>query len=380
MHGGVREQHRPRALGLDPQAHVPREVAGQREGGHPGHEPPSRPSTCSKPTEMRSCAVDVRPVARARERDAVAVRDVARVREDDARRPGRCSSRRGRRAGASGRRRRRRPAPRPRRPAPAGSPPPARVPAPEPGRPDARVDEHGRAAGAEQVRRARRGATASRRRAPDRAAVRLPVPPEPGKSSSSSPSRPTASTSGTSSTEPTHQRTARRRRLAVRLLPADDRVAQHADALDLGLDHVARLAGRATPRPRRSRRRRTRCRSRRRRRPSIRAPSSGDRISGIVTTCCPSATSAATRRSRAAPSRRSCGSGISSGRHDPRAERAERVDRLAEAEDARAHLAPLDVARRDVVEDHVAADVVRRLLGREPLARPSSRTTASSSS
>ena len=59
-------------------------------------------------------------------------------------------------------------------------------------------------------------------------------------------------------------------------------------------------------------------------------------------------------------------------RHDPRAERAERVDRLAEREHARAHLAALDVARRDVVEDHVAADVVGRLLGREPLARPSS--------
>ena len=57
------------------------------------------------------------------------------------------------------------------------------------------------------------------------------------------------------------------------------------------------------------------------------------------------------------------------GRDDPRAERAEGVDRLAEREDARAHLAPLDVARGDVVEDHVAADVVGRLLGREPLAR-----------
>ena len=65
---------------------------------------------------------------------------------------------------------------------------------------------------------------------------------------------------------------------------------------------------------------------------------------------------------------RSCGSGISSGRHDPRPERAERVDRLAEAEHARAHLAALDVARGDVVEDHVAADVVRGLLRREPLA------------
>src|SRR5215472_9039943 len=34
---------------------------------------------------------------------------------------------------------------------------------------------------------------------------------------------------------------ARRRRLAVALLPRDDRIAQHADPLDLGLDHVAGL-------------------------------------------------------------------------------------------------------------------------------------------
>ena len=53
---------------------------------------------------------------------------------------------------------------------------------------------------------------------------------------------------------------------------------------------------------------------------------------------------------------------------DPRAERAERVDRLTEREDTGAHLAALDVARGDVVEDHVPADVVRRLLGAEPLA------------
>ena len=59
------------------------------------------------------------------------------------------------------------------------------------------------------------------------------------------------------------------------------------------------------------------------------------------------------------------------GRHDPGPERAERVDRLAEREHAGAHLAPLDVSRGDVVEDHVAADVVRRLLRAEPLARTS---------
>src|SRR5947209_2469276 len=57
-------------------------------------------------------------------------------------------------------------------------------------------------------------------------------------------------------------------------------------------------------------------------------------------------------------------------RDDPRPERTERVDRLAEREDAGSHLAPLDVARRDVVEDHVAADVVGRFLGTEPPAGP----------
>ena len=55
-------------------------------------------------------------------------------------------------------------------------------------------------------------------------------------------------------------------------------------------------------------------------------------------------------------------------RDDPRAERAERVDRLAEREDAAPHLASLDVARGDVVEDDVAGDVVHRLLRAEPLA------------
>ncbi len=57
------------------------------------------------------------------------------------------------------------------------------------------------------------------------------------------------------------------------------------------------------------------------------------------------------------------------GSHDPRPERAERVDGLAEREDTGLHLAALDVARGDVVEDHVAADVVHRLLGPEPLPR-----------
>src|SRR5262249_61701505 len=54
---------------------------------------------------------------------------------------------------------------------------------------------------------------------------------------------------------------------------------------------------------------------------------------------------------------------------DPRPEGAERVDRLAEREDAGTHLAALDVARGDVVEDHVASDVVARLLRPEPLPR-----------
>jgi hypothetical protein len=54
-------------------------------------------------------------------------------------------------------------------------------------------------------------------------------------------------------------------------------------------------------------------------------------------------------------------------RDDPRAERAERVDRLAEREDAAPHLLALDVARRDVVEDEIPGDVVHCLLGAEPL-------------
>ena len=55
-------------------------------------------------------------------------------------------------------------------------------------------------------------------------------------------------------------------------------------------------------------------------------------------------------------------------RDDPGAERAERIDCLAEGEDAAPHLATLDVARSDVVEDDVAGDVVHRLLRPEPLA------------
>src|SRR2546423_1084738 len=52
---------------------------------------------------------------------------------------------------------------------------------------------------------------------------------------------------------------------------------------------------------------------------------------------------------------------------DPRSERAERVDRLAEREDSAPHLVALNVARGDVVEDDVSGDVVHRLLRTEPL-------------
>ena len=66
---------------------------------------------------------------------------------------------------------------------------------------------------------------------------------------------------------------------------------------------------------------------------------------------------------------RSCGSGISSAVtiQGPSGQNVSIA--LQKREDARAHLAPLDVASRDVVEDHVAADVVGRLLRREPLPR-----------
>jgi hypothetical protein len=53
---------------------------------------------------------------------------------------------------------------------------------------------------------------------------------------------------------------------------------------------------------------------------------------------------------------------------DPRADRAERVDRLGEGEHAGLHLAALDVAGGDVVEDGVPGDVVLGLVGPEELA------------
>ena len=53
---------------------------------------------------------------------------------------------------------------------------------------------------------------------------------------------------------------------------------------------------------------------------------------------------------------------------DPGADRAERVDGLAEREHPGLHLPALDVAGGDVVEDRVARDVIRGLVGAEELA------------
>ena len=47
---------------------------------------------------------------------------------------------------------------------------------------------------------------------------------------------------------------------------------------------------------------------------------------------------------------------------NPRPKRAERVNALAKAEHAGLHLAALNVARGDIIKNHVAADVVGRLL------------------
>jgi hypothetical protein len=55
------------------------------------------------------------------------------------------------------------------------------------------------------------------------------------------------------------------------------------------------------------------------------------------------------------------------GRDDPRPERTEGIDRLAEREHARTHLPTLDVPRGDVVEDHVPGDVALGVFGGEPL-------------
>src|ERR1700678_3352331 len=56
------------------------------------------------------------------------------------------------------------------------------------------------------------------------------------------------------------------------------------------------------------------------------------------------------------------------GGDDPRAKRAEGVDTLAEAEHAGLHLAALNVAGSDVVEDYIAANAFRSLFRRKMLA------------
>src|SRR6267143_5486184 len=56
------------------------------------------------------------------------------------------------------------------------------------------------------------------------------------------------------------------------------------------------------------------------------------------------------------------------GGYDPRAERTECIDGLAKTENAGFHFAALDIARGNVVENHVAADVARRFFRREVLA------------
>src|SRR5206468_865388 len=53
---------------------------------------------------------------------------------------------------------------------------------------------------------------------------------------------------------------------------------------------------------------------------------------------------------------------------DPRSNRTECIDTLTETEHAGFHLTPLNITRRDIVEDDIAADVVRRFLSREMFA------------
>ena len=162
---------------------------------------------------------------------------------------------------------------------------------------------------------------------------------------------------------------ARRRRLAVALLPRDDRVAQHADPLDLGLDDVAGLEVEPLALLLRLEAR------------DARDGAGREDVARAVAERREVAEDLRDRHAHAARVRLLPRLAVDAQlhrevvrvgdlvrRHDPRPERAERVDRLAEAEHARAHLAALDVAGGDVVEDHVAADVVRGLLRREPLA------------
>ena len=167
-------------------------------------------------------------------------------------------------------------------------------------------------------------------------------------------------------------------RLAVPVLPRDHRVAQHADLLDLGLHHVAGLQ---------VQRRRVRGEPGHARHGSRREHVSRGvsqrRVVGDDLRDRHGHPAGVGRLPRLAVHAQLHRQVVRVGdlvrRHDPRAERAERVDRLAEREHARLHLSPLDVAGGDVVEDHVAGDVVIASSGPNHL--PSLPiTTASSSS
>src|SRR3954454_4983228 len=163
---------------------------------------------------------------------------------------------------------------------------------------------------------------------------------------------------------------ARRRRRPMRVLPPDDRVAKEADALELGLHHVAGLEVEAHPLLLRLEAGHPRTRAGR------------EHVAGGVSERREPRKDL--RNGHAHPARVRLLPRLSVdaqlhlqvvriwdlvGCDDPGPQRAEGVDRLAEAEDAGAHLAALDVARGDVVEDDVPADVVLGLLGREPLPR-----------
>ena len=152
----------------------------------------------------------------------------------------------------------------------------------------------------------------------------------------------------------------------MRLLPRDDRVAQNADPLDLGLDDVAGLEVErggsslkpATPDTVPVREDVARA--------SSRAGSSGRDLGHVADirlmfeVC---RTSPFTRSSIA----RSCGSPISSAVtiHGPS---GQKVSIALQNEKTPPHLPALNVAGGDVVEDHVAGDVVHRLLRAEVLA------------
>ena len=140
------------AVRLDPQPHVTGEVTRDLERRHAVREL----RLARDLLELDRCdrARDVRPVTRARKRDAVAVRDVARVREDELAVAVRVPAdvvdvevrqkddvdvlRREARAGQRGQQ----------------TLLPLRLPAPQPRRADTGIDENGRAAGPDQIRRA----------------------------------------------------------------------------------------------------------------------------------------------------------------------------------------------------------------------------------